>query len=103
MDVNNASLLGEHALAYSALSYAAITMHRRVQWFGLAGQVVHVPPLLLATQLVVLVVWLLAGAGFPGVIYFTSSFVATLLWPLISLAYLAPQRRPADMDETRPI
>lgn len=103
MDVNNASLLGQHALAYSILSYAAITMHRRVQWFGLTGQVVHVLPLLLATQAVVLVVRLLSGAGFPGLPYFASSFVATLLWPLISLAYLAPQRRAADKDETRPI
>ncbi len=30
MDVHNASLLGEHALAYTLLSYGAITIHRRV-------------------------------------------------------------------------
>jgi hypothetical protein len=29
MDVHNASLLGEHALAYTLLSYGAITIHRR--------------------------------------------------------------------------
>jgi rod shape-determining protein MreD len=103
MDVNNASLLGEHALAYSILSYAAITMHRRVRWFSIAGQVVHVLPLLLAAQLVVTVIRLLIGAPFPGVLYFASSIVATLLWPVISFLYLAPQRRATDKDDNRPI
>lgn len=103
MDVNNASLMGEHALAYSILSYAAITMHRRVLWFGMAGQVVHVLPLFLAAQVVVMVVRLMMGAPFPGILYFASSVVATLLWPLVSLLYLAPQRRAADKDDNRPI
>ena len=103
MDVNNASLLGEHALAYSILSYSAIAMHRRVRWFGLARQVVYVLPLLLAAQAVVIVIRLMMGAPFPGVLYFASSVVATLLWPMISLLYLAPQRRPTDKDENRPI
>ncbi len=31
MDVHSASLLGENALAYTLLSYFAITIHRRVQ------------------------------------------------------------------------
>ena len=33
MDVHSASLLGENALAYTLLSYFAITIHRRVLWF----------------------------------------------------------------------
>ena len=103
MDVNNASLLGEHALAYSILSYAAITMHRRVLWFGMPGQVVYVLPLLLAAQAVVALIRLAMGGAFPGILYFASSLVATLLWPLISFVYLAPQRRSANKDENRPI
>ncbi len=103
MDVNNASLLGEHALAYSILSYAAITVHRRVRFFGMAGEVVHVLPLLLAAQLVVVAIRLIMGAPFPGLLYFSSSVVATLLWPLVSALYLAPQRQAADKDENRPI
>ncbi len=103
MDVNNASLLGEHALAYSILSYAAITMHRRVLWFGLSGQIVHVLPLLLAAQVVAVLIRLVVGGAFPGLLYFGASLVATLLWPVISFLYLAPQRRAADKDENRPI
>ncbi|MBL8382809.1 MAG: rod shape-determining protein MreD [Burkholderiales bacterium] len=103
MDVNNASLLGEHALAYSLLSFGAITMHRRVLWFGMAGQVVHVLPLFLAAQAVIVAIRLVAGGAFPGLLYFASSLAATLLWPLVSFAYLAPQRRPVEKDENRPI
>jgi rod shape-determining protein MreD len=103
MDVNNASLLGEHALAYSVLSYAAISLHRRVLWFSLPTQVVHVLPLFLAAQMVVLLVRLAVGGAFPGITYFSASLTAGALWPLVSYLYLAPQRRPADKDENRPI
>jgi len=33
MDVHDASLLGENALAYTLLSYFAIMLHRRILWF----------------------------------------------------------------------
>lgn len=103
MDVNNASLLGEHALAYSILSYAAISLHRRVRWFGMSGQVVYVLPLFLAAQAVVVIIRLVVGGTFPGMLFFAASLVATLLWPLVTFVYLAPQRRATDKDENRPI
>jgi rod shape-determining protein MreD len=31
------------------------------------------------------------------------SLVAAVLWPVVTLLLLAPQRRPAEVDETRPI
>ena len=34
MDVHQGAVLGQHALAYTLLSYLAITVHRRVLWFG---------------------------------------------------------------------
>ncbi|HEX4326169.1 MAG TPA: rod shape-determining protein MreD [Burkholderiales bacterium] len=103
MDVNNASLLGEHALAYSVLSYTAISLHRRVLWFSLPTQMIYVLPLFLAAQLVIMLIRLAVGGGFPGLVYFASAFIATALWPLATYLYLAPQRRPADKDENRPI
>lgn len=103
VDVNNASLLGEHALAYATLSYFAISLHRRVRWFGMTAQMAHVLPLLLAAQAVILVIRLIAGGSFPGWWYFTASGVAALLWPLVTFVLLAPQRRPAEKDENRPI
>ncbi len=103
VDINHASLLGEHALAYATLSYFAITLHRRVRWFGAAGQIAHVLPLLLGAQGVILLIRLAAGDAFPGWPYFAASLVSVALWPLVTLLLLAPQRRPVGQDDNRPI
>jgi rod shape-determining protein MreD len=103
MDVHEATLLGEHALAYSLLSYAAIALHRRILWFALAGQMLHLLPMLLSAQLTVMVVRILNGATWPGLGFFLDCLSATLLWPLASWLLLAPQRRPPVKDETRPL
>ena len=50
MDVQNGSVLGQQALAYVILSYSAYSLHRRLPWFGLAGQALHILPLLLVSQ-----------------------------------------------------
>lgn len=103
MDVHDASLLGQNALAYTLLSYFAIMIHRRVLWFPIVTQAMHVLPLLLLTQSVQLVVRMAVGGPFPGWDYFLESVVAVLLWPVINWALLAPQRRAVNRDDTRPI
>jgi rod shape-determining protein MreD len=103
MDVHNASLLGEHALAYTLLSYGAITIHRRVLWMSLPVQTFVVAPLLVGAQIVPFVIRLLTGAAFPGWGYLIDGFVEAILWPLASFLLLIPQRRAADPDDTRPI
>ncbi len=103
MDVHSASLLGENALAYTLLSYFAITIHRRVLWFRPTVQALHVMPLLLVMQVVQALVQLAVSGKTPGWIYFAQSFAATAIWPLICWLLLAPQRRAVDRDDTRPI
>lgn len=103
MDVHAGSLFGEHALAYTLLSYGAITLHRRILWFPLGAQTLHVAPLFLLAQCVMLVIRLWVGGTWPGWTYFGDTLVDTLLWPLWSWLLLAPQRRPEDRDETRPL
>lgn len=103
MDVHQGALLGQHALAYTLLSYLAITIHRRVLWFGLIEQIAHVTPLFLAAKLVALVVRLAAGDGFPGWSLFAAPLFEGLLWPVVTWLLLAPQRRPPDPDENRPL
>ena len=98
MDVAEGALFGQHALAYSILAYAGIALHRRVRMFTLTPQVVHIIPLLLLNDLVVLAVRGLAGADFPGYQYFIGSFVGGALWPLISVLLKLPQRPRADPD-----
>ena len=103
MDVHASALLGERALAYSLLSYGAMSLHRRVPWFRLGGQMLHVLPLFLLAQLVVVAVRMAVGGPFPGIGYFLQSLSSTLLWPLADVLLLAPQRSAVDRDENRPI
>ncbi|MEN9773819.1 MAG: rod shape-determining protein MreD [Pseudomonadota bacterium] len=103
MDVHGAALLGQHALAYSLLAYGAISLHRRLPWFGLAGRMLHLLPLFLLAQACNLIVRMAAGDAFPGLHYFLPSLSAGLLWPLIERMLTAPQRRALERDETRPL
>lgn len=103
MDVHEATLLGENALAYTLLSYFAIMIHRRVLWFPVPMQALHVFPLLLLTQVIQVLVRLFVSGKFPGWWFFLESFVATALWPVANWLLLAPQRRAVNRDDTRPI
>ncbi|HYF59965.1 MAG TPA: rod shape-determining protein MreD [Burkholderiaceae bacterium] len=103
MDVHASALLGERALAYSLLSYGAMSMHRRVPWFRLGGQMMHVLPLFLLAQGVVVAVRMAVGGPFPGVGFFLQSLSSTLLWPLADVLLLAPQRSAIDRDDNRPL
>jgi len=101
IDVGNGVLLGQHALAYSMLAFASITLSRRILWFPLWGQALHVAALLLFAQAVGLLVRLAAGAEFPGWSLAVGPLAGALLWPIVTTLLLMPQRRPADVDETR--
>ena len=103
MDVHDSTLLGENALAYTLLSYFAIMMHRRVLWFPVMTQALHVLPLLLLIQALQLVTRLIVSGRFPGWLNFIESFIAVILWPIITWMLLAPQRRAVDRDHNRPI
>ena len=103
MDVHEAALLGQHALAYTLLSYAAITVHRRLAWFGLAEQTLQVLPLFVMATLVSLGVRMAVGGMFPGWTLIFSPLLDALLWPLATWCLLAPQRRPPDPDKHRPL
>jgi len=103
MDVHEATLLGQNALAYTLLSYFAIMIHRRVLWFSVGVQALHVLPLMLLTQLIQLVIRMSVSGKFPGWLYFSESFVCVALWPVVVWLLLAPQRRAVDRDDNRPI
>jgi rod shape-determining protein MreD len=103
MDVHEATLLGENALAYTLLSYFAIMIHRRVLWFPVLTQAIHVFPLLLMTQAIQVVVSYIVSGKFSGWLHFIESAVAIALWPVVTWLLLAPQRRAVDRDHTRPI
>ena len=103
LDVQQAGLMGQHALVYTALSYLAIMIHRRLLWFPLGLQAVQVLPLLLAAHLLELGIRLVAGDGFPGWSFWLAPFLQALLWPVVNVLLLLPQHRAPDPDENRPL
>jgi rod shape-determining protein MreD len=103
MDVNDGARLGQHALAYTLLSFGAIMIHRRLLWFGVLAQAVQVLPLLLLATLASLAARMAVGGMFPGWTVLLAPVVEAALWPVASLVLLAPQRRPPDPDENRPL
>jgi rod shape-determining protein MreD len=103
MDVHDGAVLGQHALAYTLLSFFAITIHRRLLWFTVPSQAVQILPLFVAAHLVSLVVRMLAGGMFPGWALLLAPLFEALLWPIVTWVLLAPQRRPPDPDENRPL
>lgn len=103
MDVHQGALLGQHALAYAALGFLAIAMHRRLLWFPVPNQAIQVLPLFAAAHLLSMLVRAVAGDGFPGWTYLLSPVIESALWPVASVLLLAPQRRPPDPDDNRPL
>jgi len=99
MDIGDGSLLGQHALAYSVLAFAGIVLHRRVLMFTMQNQILHVIPILLLNDLIVLVIRTLAGADFPGFRYFVGSLIAGALWPVMCFLFKLPQRPTPDPDD----
>jgi rod shape-determining protein MreD len=103
MDVHQVALLGQHAWAYTALSFFAITIHRRLLWFTVPTQALQVLPLFLAAHALELLIRMVAGGVFPGFSMLLAPALECLLWPLASVVLLAPQRRAPDPDENRPL
>ena len=92
MDVADATLFGQHALAYAVLAYAAEYFRRRVLRFPLWQQAVQVAALLIGCAGLVLVVRFVGGAPLPRWSYAASPLCGALLWPLLSVLLQYPQR-----------
>ncbi len=103
MDVQQASLLGQHALAYTALSYFAATLQRRLLWFKVPEQALQLLPVFAVAHGVELLIRMMGGGIFPGWIMFGAPVLEALLWPLVSVLLLVPQRRAPDPDANRPL
>lgn len=103
MDVVDSTLIGQHALGYTLLAFGAYVVHRRIHWFTQWQQALHILVLLMIAETVMLLVRMVAGGTFPGLMIYFGSALAALLWPVVTLLLLAPQRRPDHVDKNRPI
>lgn len=103
MDVHQTSLLGQHALSYTMLSFLATLIQRRLLWFQVPLQALQVLPLFAAAHSLQLIIRMLGGGIFPGWIFLAAPLAEALLWPVVSVLLLVPQRRAPDRDENRPL
>jgi rod shape-determining protein MreD len=92
-DVADGLMLGQYALAYVAVSFLTLLLHRRLRVFSPWQQALHMFGLLLASQLLVVFSGTLAGHGFDDWNFFLSSIGGALLWPGLSVLLDLPQRR----------
>jgi rod shape-determining protein MreD len=96
-DVADASLFGQHALAYTLLAFGGVMLHHRLKMFNLRQQTTHVFIVLALTYAVyALVHWQVSGYMVWS--YFFGCLTSTLLWAPLSLMFQAAQRIHADRD-----
>jgi rod shape-determining protein MreD len=102
MDIADGVLFGQHALAYTVVAYAALFLHRRIQMFNPWQQALYVFGLLFLMFTIMLFVRLAAGAPFPGMLYFASSIIGAVFWPLLSSLLQTAQRRKPTPESSYP-
>jgi rod shape-determining protein MreD len=103
MDVHQAALLGQHALGYTVVAFLAVMIHRRLLWYGVSSQALQVLPLFVAMHALEVLLRLVAGGGWPGWSALLAPVLAAGLWPLAQWLLLAPQRKPPEQDDHRPL
>lgn len=91
-DVVEGNLMGQHALAYAILAFAAGYFYRRVLRFPLWPQALHVLVLLIVAQMVITATRVMSGAPLPSLMVFLTAISSALLWPLLSVFLQWPQR-----------
>ena len=90
-DVADASLFGQHALAYAVLAFGGIALHRRMMMFDLRQQTLQIAPVMLLAYLVYAVVhWQLHG--YVAWSYFMGCGVSILLWAPLTMLLQALRR-----------
>lgn len=86
MDLITGGLFGQHALAYAVAAFFAVSYQRRLILFNSWQQAGYVFALLLLSQIIVLILKLLAGGEVPGWSYFLPSISGILLWQIVVIS-----------------
>ena len=103
MDVHQSAVLGQHALTYTILCFLAAMIHRRLLWFTVPSQALQVLPLFAFAYAVEVGIRMISGGTFPGWSLVIAPVAESLLWPVVSVLLLVPQRRAPDRDQNRPL
>jgi rod shape-determining protein MreD len=102
-DVHQVSFLGQHALAYVVLGFFATLIHRRLLWFSVPSQALQVLPLFAISHAISMLIRMSLSGSLMGWSMVFAPLLEAMMWPLMSIILLAPQRRAPDPDENRPL
>lgn len=98
-DVADASLFGQHALAYTLLAFGGVVLHRRLQMFDLRQQTTQVFGIFVLTYAVyALVHWQVNGYVVWS--YFLGCLTSTLLWAPLSIMLQAMRQMRMNRERT---
>jgi rod shape-determining protein MreD len=96
-DVADASLFGQHALAYSLLAFGGVVLHRRLQMFDLRQQTTQVFGIFALTYAAfALIHWQVNG--YVVWLYFLGCLTSTLLWTPLSMMFQAMRQVNVDRE-----
>lgn len=96
MDVGNASILGQHTLAYCVTVYLTLIFGRRLRLFSLIQQAPQIGLILFIMQMVIVLVAITNNSNLPGWQYFLATVTGALLWVPISLLLSTPLKQKPD-------
>jgi rod shape-determining protein MreD len=96
-DVTDASLFGQHALAYTLLAFGGVALHRRLQMFDLRRQTIQVFGILVLTYAAyALIHWQVNGRA--EWLYFLGCLTSTFLWTPLSMMFNAIRQVRGDSE-----
>ena len=96
-DVADASLFGQHALAYTLLAFGGVALHRRLQMFNLRQQTIQVFGIFSLTYAAyALIHWQVNG--YVAWQYFLGCLTSTILWTPLSMMFRAMRQVRGDSE-----
>ena len=96
-DVADASLFGQHALAYTLLAFGGVSLHHRLKMFDLRQQTTQVFGILALTYVVYAMVYWQVN-GYVMWAYFLGCLTSTLLWAPLGLIFQAARQIRVDRE-----
>lgn len=103
MDVHRSTMLGSYALAYSLAAFILVYWRHRLRWFHVFWQALQLLGLFVLVHAVVWLLQLAAGGTWAGWGLLLAPVFEALLYPILHVVLLIPQRRAPDRDLTRPL
>ena len=98
-DVSDASLFGQHALAYTLLAFGGVVLHRRLLMFDFRQQTIQVFGIFALTYSVyALVNWQVNG--YVVWLYLLGCLTSTLMWTPLSILFQAMRQKRVERNRT---